>query len=42
MVQKSFGQKQVVEITIIQEYCVYRTQAQYKMTEKTNNGDPIA
>ena len=25
----------------MQEYSVHRTQAQYKMTEKTNSGDPI-
>ena len=41
IVQKSYGQKQVIEITIMQEYCVHRTQAKCKMTEKTNNGDTI-
>ena len=40
-VQKSYGQKQVVQITIMQEYCVHRTQAKYKMTENTNNGNSI-
>ena len=40
IVQKSYGQKQVIEITIMQKYCVHRTQAKCKMTEKTNNGDP--
>ena len=34
IVQTSYGQKQVVQITIMQEYCVHRTQAKYKMTEK--------
>ena len=41
IVQASYGQKQVVQITILQEYCVLRTHAKYKMTEKTNNGNPI-
>ena len=40
IIQKSYGQKQVVEITVMQEYCVHRTQSKYKMTEKTNNGNP--
>ena len=30
-----------MKITIMPEYCVYRTQAKCKMTEKTNNGDII-
>ena len=38
IVQKSYSQKQVMEIIIKQEYCVRRTQAKCKMTEKTNNG----
>ena len=41
VVQKSYDQKQEVPITIMQEYCVQRTQAKYKMTENTNNGNPI-
>ena len=34
IVQKSYGQKQVIKITIMQEYCVRKTQAKCKMTEK--------
>ena len=31
----------MVQITIMQEHCVHRTDAKYKMTEKKNNGNPI-
>ena len=30
-----------MQITILQKYSVHRTQAKYKMTEITNNGNPI-
>ena len=41
IVQKRYGQKQVMKITIMQEYGVHKTQAKCRMTEKTNNGDTI-
>ena len=41
MVQTRCGQKDVVQITILREYCVRRTQAKQKMTGKTNNENPI-
>ena len=41
IVQKIYDLKQVMEITIMQEYCVHRTQVKCKMTGKTNNGDTI-
>ena len=31
----------MLQITVMQEYCVHRTQAKYNMAEKTNNGNPI-
>ena len=39
--QTNYGQKQVVQITLLQEYCVHGIQAKCKMTEKANNGNPI-
>ena len=39
--QTRYGQKQAVQVTIMQEYCVQRTQVKYKMTERTNNGNHI-
>ena len=40
-VKKTCVQKHVVQITMMQEYCVHRAQVKYKMTEKTNNANPI-
>ena len=41
MVQISYGQKDVAQITILREYCVRRTQTKQKLTRKTNNENPI-
>ena len=40
-VKENCVQKHEVQITMRQEYCVHRTQVKYKMTEKTNNANPI-